>query len=220
VAAAAVVVFAAALSASKARDTGYVVAARPLAAGSVIGPDDTTTANFRLSPATAAAAFRREAALIGRSVAVDLQPGELIQSSMLAAGGAARLRPVSVPVDADSLAALAVGQEVDVLSAPGSTAADPASQSPAAVSVVLRGATLLAVGRSGSGFLSGGGSGGTVVVTLGVTDLAEAEQLVQAAHSGTVELLRAEPGDGTGPGAGTGLGAGVSGASGPAAGGS
>ena len=201
IAAAAVVVFAAAISASKTHDQSYIVAARSLAAGSVIGPGDTTTAGFRLPAAAAAGAFRQEAPLIGRSVAVGVQPGQLIESSMLTQGGVAKLRPVSVPVDADSLAALATGQEVDVLSTPasGATASSPA---PSAVTLVLRGATLLSIGRTGSGLLSGG-SGSTVVVTLGVSDLSQAEQVVQAAHTGTVELLRAEPGDGSGLGAGS-----------------
>ena len=200
VAAAAVIVFAAALSASKTHDATFVVAARPLPAGSVIGPGDTATAGFRLPASTASAAFRQEAPLIGRSLAVDLQPGQLIESSMLVQGGAARLRPVSVAVDADSLAALAAGQDVDVLSAPASGAAG--SGAPTGVAVVLRGATLLSIGRSQTGLL-GGGSGGSVVVTLGVDDLAQAEQVVQAAHTGTVELLRAEPSDGAGLGSGT-----------------
>lgn len=197
VAAAAVIVFTAALSAAGSHQTDYVVAARALPAGSVIGPGDTTTARFRLSGATAAASFRHEAPLIGRSLTVDVQPGQLIESPMLAVGGAAQLRPVSVAVESDSLGALAVGEAVDVLSTPSSS---PSGSQPAGgVTMVLRGATLESVGRSDSGLLSGG-AGGTVVVTLGVSDLQQAEQLVQAAHSGTVELLRAEPADGTGLG--------------------
>ena len=207
-AAAAVIVFAAALTAAGGHQTAYVVAARSLPAGSVIGPGDTTTARMGLSGATAASAFRQDAPLIGHAVAVDVRAGQLIQSSMLAPSGASTLRPVSVAVDSDSLAALATGEEVDVLSAPssssgsGSGSGSGGSQPGSSVSVVLRGATLLSVGRTDSGLLSSG-PGGTVVVTLGVADLDEAEQLVQAAHSGTVELLRAEPSDGTGLGSGS-----------------
>lgn len=200
VAAAAVIVFAAVLSASGRHEATYVVAARPLPAGSVIGPGDTTTGRFSLSGPTSAAAFTQPAPLIGRSVAVDVQPGQLIESPMLAAGGAARLRPVSIPVDSDSLAALAAGQAVDVLATPSASAAGSGGSAPQpSVTMVLRGATLLSLGRSSSGLLSGG-SGATVVVTLGVSDLAEAERLVEAAHTGTVELLRADPADGTGLG--------------------
>ena len=202
-AAAAVIVFTAALSAAGGHQAAYVVAARALPAGSVIGPGDTTTARLGLSGATASAAFRQSAPVIGRSLVVAVQPGQLIQSTMLTDDGAARLRPVSLPVESDSLASLAAGQAVDVLSSPSaSESASAGSETPSAVKVVLRGATLLSVGRSDSGLLSGG-SGATVVVTLGVADLDQAEQVIAASHTGTVELIRAEPSDGTGLGNGS-----------------
>lgn len=197
VATAAVVVFAAALSAAGGGRAAYVVATRSLPAGSVIGPDDLTTARMSLSGATAAASFRDGPALIGRTLAVGAGPGQLIESSMLAAGGPSDLRPVSLAVDADSVTALAAGEPVDVLATSGSGG----SGAVGGASVVLRGATLLSVGRSDSGLLSGA-TGSTVVVTIGVSDLAEAEALVSAAHAGTVELIRAEPGDGAGIGSG------------------
>lgn len=209
VATAAVVVFAAVLSAAGSHETSYVVAARPLAAGSIIGPGDVATSRFGLPAAAATASFRQPDQIIGRSVAVAVQPGQLIESTMLGDTSLTRLRPVSIPVDTAALAALVAGDPVDVLSVPAASAASSASsgsssaatQGPGVI-VVMRGATLLSVGQVGSGLLSGSG-GGTVVVTLGVADLQEAEQLVAAAHAGTVELVRAEPTDGTGPGAGT-----------------
>ena len=200
VAAAAVVVFAAALSAAGGRQASYVVAARTLPAGSVIGPGDTTTTRLGLSGPTAAAAFRQGGLLIGRTLTVPVEPGELIQAPMLGSPSGPT-RPVSIPVDADSLAALADGDSVDVLSAPASAANGGATAQAPAVNVVMRGATLMSMGRADSGLFSGT-AGGSVVVTLGVTDLAEIEQLVQAAHSGTVELVQAAPADGTGLGAG------------------
>lgn len=199
VAAAAVIVFAAALSAAGGGRQAYVVAARPIPAGAVIGPGDTTTARLGLSGAAAVRAFRTAGPLIGRSVAVAVLPGELIESSMLAPGRSSQVRPVSIPVDADSLAPLAAGDQVDVLATPSASAASGGSAPASEVTVVMRGATLISVGRSDTGLLSGSG-GGTAVVTLGVADLAEAESLIQAAHAGTVELVRAEPSDGTGPG--------------------
>lgn len=200
VAAAAVIVFATALSAAGGTQAGYVVAARPLPAGTVIGPGDTETARLGLRGATAAASFRQAGPVIGRTLQVPVQPGQLIESSMLGGTPGAGLRPVSIPVDTDSLAALDPGQLVDVLSTPSASAGTGAVAAPP-VTLVMRGATLLSVGRSDSGLLSGG-TGGTVVVTVGVSDLGEAEQLVQAAHAGTVELVRAEPSDGSGPGSG------------------
>lgn len=199
VAAAAVIVFAAALSAAGGHHASYVVAARALPAGSVIGPGDTTTARLGLSGPAAAGAFAQPGALIGRTLAVPVAPGELIESPMLGAGPSAALRPVSIPVDADSLVSLAAGEAVDALATPSASAAATASGTAPSITVVVRGATLLSISRSATGLLSGS-TGATVVATLGVTDLGEAEQLIQAAHSGTVELVRAEPGDGSGPG--------------------
>jgi Flp pilus assembly protein CpaB len=206
VAAAAVVVFALALSSAGGSRTSYVVGARPLAAGAVIGPGDTTTARLQLTGPAAAAAYRASGQLIGRTVAVAVAPGQLIEPSMLAGPPGAPSRPVSISVDSDSVAAVAPGQSVDVLSTPGTGSSAPgasAGSSAPVVSVVMRGATVLSLGRTDTGLLSGASSG-TVVATLGVSDLQEAEQLVQAAHAGSVELVQAEPGDGRGLGPGSG----------------
>ena len=203
VAAAAVIVFAAALSAAGTGPRSYVVAERALPVGAQIGPGDLGTARLGLSGATRAAAFANPAGLVGRTVAVALQPGELIQTSMLGNPAGAGLRPVSIPVDADSLSVLSTGQAVDVIelasTAAGSSSAGSGSGSAPTVTVVLRGARLWSIARSDGGALSGT-SGTTVVVTLGVADLSEAEAVVAASHAGTVELLQAEPSDGTGPG--------------------
>lgn len=222
VAAAAVVVFASALGAAGHRGRPYVVATRPLAAGSVIGPGDTTTRSMSLPSGTRQLAFADPSELIGRRLAVDVAPGALIESPVLAPGPTAALRPVSIPVDPDSLAALAPGDPVDVLELPGpATATAPASAAPAsaaptgaagaatpsaagsqapAVTVVLRGAQLLSVTRGPSGLLGTSATGTGSVVTLGVSDLSEAEAVVEAAHAGMVELVRALPSDGTGAG--------------------
>jgi Flp pilus assembly protein CpaB len=199
VAAAAVLVFTAALAASRNHDGSYVVADRALPAGTMIGPQDTATVRLGLSGATESSAFRQSSLVVGRTLAVAVGPGQLIMSSMLTTSGGSGVRPVSIPVDPDSLAALSTGVSVDVLAvAGGAGASAPAPSS--TMSVVLRGATLLSVSKPSSGFLSN--SGASVVVTLGVGNLAEAEQLVAAAHSGTIELVQAQPGDGRGPGQG------------------
>lgn len=214
IAAAAVVVFAGAIAASRSGSAGYVVAAQPLAAGTIIAPGDTATETFTLPPAARAAAFRSQGPVIGRALSVAVTPGELIQSSMLEpAGGAGALRPVSVAVDPTSLAGLAAGDSVDVLAAPGGSQASgvgsagiPTGPGPASggstsssgVTVVLRGAALLSVTRPGSTLAPVSGSG--TVVTVGVSSLAEAEMVIGAAHSGTIILVQAEPSDGVGPG--------------------
>jgi hypothetical protein len=167
-----------------------------------------------LGGGTGAAAFRSPEDLVGRTVTVTLGPGELVQSSMLGSPTGSNLRPVSIPVDPDSLAALATGDPVDVLEAPSGGASASGATGGAAgsgLTVVLRGADLTAVTRPASGLLSGDGSS-TVVVTLGVSNLAQAEAVVAASHAGTIELIRAEPSDGsgTGPASGSATGSGGS----------
>lgn len=214
IAAAAVVVFAGVVATGRGGSASYVVAAQALAAGTVIAPGDTATGTFRLPAATRVQAFADTGTVIGRALAVAVRPGELIQSSMLdPAGGGTGLRPVSVAVDTTSLAALRSGDSVDVLAAPsgsgsaggaGSAGTGPSGSSGSAsgpgpgITVVLRGAALLSVESAGSTLAPVSGSG--TVVTLGVESLEEAEMVVQAAHSGTVILVRAEPSDGVGPG--------------------
>ncbi len=118
IAAAAVLVFTGVVS-TRSHAVGYVVAARPLAAGTIIGPGDTATASIDLPGPTGSSAFRNSGVVIGRTLAVAVSPGQLIQSSMLApAGGSATLRPVSITVDSASLAGLSSGNPVDVLASP------------------------------------------------------------------------------------------------------
>jgi Flp pilus assembly protein CpaB len=170
------------------------VAARPLAAGSVLAADDLQTARMQLPASAGGQAFADSDTLVGRVLAVPLQPGELLQSSMLAPSSAQpTLRPVSVAVDANSVGALTAGQKVVVLATTGSGAA-------AQVSLVMRGAVLLDVGHPGSGVFSGPAN--SVVVTLGVSSLSEVESVVQAGQAGAITLAAAEPSDGVGPGAG------------------
>lgn len=207
VAVAAVVVFAAALSTAGKHARQYVVAARSLAQGTVIGPGDLTTASVRLPSGAAAEAFLQSAQLIGRTAMVNLTPGELIESSMLTDPGATPpLRPVTVPVDPDSVSGLGPGDRVDVLATTssggsGNSSAGGSGQPASGVTVVVRGASLIGVSRSSPGLLSGSSS--ATLATIGVADLTEVEAVVGAAHTGSVVLVQAEPSDGVGPGPGT-----------------
>jgi hypothetical protein len=192
VALAAVVVFAAALSGTNRHERTYVVADQPLAAGTVITLGDLGTARMQLPSTSSALAFTQSGLLVGRALAIAVQPGELMQTSMLTPESPqSSLRPVTASVDPDSLATLTAGQKVDVLTTIGTGASTQ-------VSVVMRGAVLVDIGRASSGVLSGPSS--SVVVTLGVSSLAEVEAIVQAQSAGTVSLVAAEPSDGTGPG--------------------
>jgi Flp pilus assembly protein CpaB len=192
---AAVVVFSAALAGGSKTGQAWVVAARPLAPGSVLGPGDLSTATMRLSRSSSALTYRDPAAVEGRSLAVALPAGALVESpELVPARSQPRLRPVSVAVDPVSLGALSPGQPVDVLTTQGSGTA-------VAIAVVVRGATLVAVTPSTSGGLAASGASGQV--TIGVASLAEVEAIVQASHAGTISLVAAEPSDGVGAGPGS-----------------
>ena len=198
VAAAALVVFAAVLAGSgtgSSRD--FVVASRSLQAGSMIEPGDLSTKSMRLPSSAAASAFGDPSRVVGRTLAVPISPGEILEGSMLTATAGPQVRPVTIPVDPASLGSLTAGQPVDVLEADGTSGS-------ATVNVILRGATLLSASRGSSGLLSNPSSG---VVTIGVGSLDEVESVIAASHSGTLTLVAAEPSDGVGPGPGTSGGA-------------
>ncbi len=195
IAVAALIVFGVALANREGDTAQYAVAGRVLAPGTVISAGDLTTSGAKLPAAARSSAFRQGASLIGRTVAVEVTPGELIESSMLApTGSPAGIRPVSVAVDPDSLGSLTVGDVVDVLA---TTTVDDSTQ----VTVVMRGASLIDVSQSSPSLESGGTAG--ALVTLGVSSLSEAEAVVAASHGGTITLVLAEPSDGVGPGPGS-----------------
>jgi Flp pilus assembly protein CpaB len=195
VAVAAVIVFTAVIASSGRHSQQYVVAAEAIPIGSIIGPGDLTAARMSLSAGAASDSFRQAGSLIGRTVAEAIRPGELVEQSMLVpVGTQPETRPVSVGVSASSLSGLAAGDAVDVLVSEGTA-------SSASVSVVMRGAVLIAAANPASGGLSGSLSGSsTSNVTLGVDTLSEVEAVVQASETGTVSLVAAEPSDGVGPG--------------------
>jgi len=210
VASAAAAVFTVALSSGHRPSESYVVANRTLAAGTVVSPGDTTLEAMSIPIGSRSSTFQQTSLLTGRSLVVPVQPGELIQATMLSpASSNPALRPVSVAVDPVSLAGLRAGDPVDVLGVPsaaiggGSTSApgEAGGSAPPTVDVVARGASLIAVDASGSPAV---GSGTSALVILGVSDLTQVEAVVAASHSGTIALVRAEPSDGSGAGSGTG----------------
>jgi Flp pilus assembly protein CpaB len=193
VAVAAAIVFAAVLSGTAHSLQTYVVASQPLPPGALLQPADLTTYRMDLPPGSRSGAFTSPELLSGRTLAVAVSPGELVQSSMLVpVASSPVLRPVSVAVDPTSLTALLPGRPVDVLEASG-------TDTGSTVTVVMRGAVLMNESSTTSSVLAGPG---TELVTLGVASLPEVEAIVQAAHAGTVSLVAAEPSDGVGPGAG------------------
>jgi Flp pilus assembly protein CpaB len=195
VAVAAVLVFTAVIANTGRHSQQFVVATGAIPTGSIIGPDDLSVAKMSLPAGAASDAFHQAGSLVGRTASEAIAPGELIEQSMLVpVGTQPATRPVSVAVSSSSLSGLAAGSAVDVLATEG-------TGSSASVSVVMRGAVLIAANNPASGGLSGSLSGSsTSNVTLGVDTLSEVEAVVQAAQTGTVSLVAAEPSDGVGAG--------------------
>src|SRR4029077_2148445 len=93
-------IFVASLAGSSHPGQSWVVAARPLAAGTVLGPGDVTSATMRLSRSAASLAYRQVDTVEGRALAVALPAGALVQNPVLVPSSQRpRMRPVSVAVD-------------------------------------------------------------------------------------------------------------------------
>jgi pilus assembly protein CpaB len=197
VAAAATLVLTGWFAATGKHGQSWVVARRTLATGTRLKPGDLTTEVMTLpTGATQAGAFRSPAALDGRILSAPLPAGELVQQgSLVPAGQAPALRPVTVTVDPADAGDLAAGTVVDVLVTEG-------TGTQTTTSVVLRGAQVVDVSSPSSSLVA---SSAGDDVTLGVSTLAEVEAVVHAAHTGTLSVVVGEPSDGTGLGASSGL---------------
>lgn len=192
VAVAVVLVFSAFVSARVRGERAWVVARTALPAGTRLSARDLATTSLGLGSGGAAAdAFGSPAALVGRTLAVTVGPGQLVLGSELSPPGTGpHLRPVPVTVPPADVVDLSAGDLVDVLAT---------ASSGHGTRLVLRGARVLAIAQPSGGLAS---SGQGQVVTLGVRSLAEAEAVVAAQHAGTLDLLAGEPSDGQGSGAG------------------
>ncbi len=194
IATSAVLVFGAWLGTRPGRGRPWVVAAVPVAAGTRITPADLRTVQAHLTGTLAATAFGSRAEVEGRTLAVALQPGELVTAPELTpAGTQPGLRPVTVTISAPELSGLVAGERVDLFETTGTA---PTSKT----TVLLRGGEVMAVTGSGGGLLSAGN--GTEVLTLGVATLPEVEAVIAAEHAGVLDVVAAEPSDGVGLGAG------------------
>jgi Flp pilus assembly protein CpaB len=191
VAAAVVIVFAAYVGSSPGRGRPWVVAAAALPAGTRLTTADLTTTTLRLGTGpTSTDAFGSPAPLVGRTLAVAVDPGELILGGELqAVGTVPTLRPVPVTVPPADLVDLGPNDLVDILATTGDTTSTRTA-------VVVRGARVESTAQPSGGDLGSGDD----VVTVGVGTLAEVEAVVAAEHAGTVDLVVGVPGDGSGPG--------------------
>lgn len=184
IAASAVVVFAAYLDATADPATRFLVAADPVASGTVIEDLDAARELFSSAPLTLVDAVAEHAvavddleSIVGHTLVAPLQRGELLQRSVLldgerAAGG--HVMSFSLPA-ADAVAgSLVPGETIDVL------ATSRGSRAPT-TSYIVRGVPLLAV--------STGGSGSNVVLTVALGGVDEVQALGHAVHTATVFVV-------------------------------
>jgi Flp pilus assembly protein CpaB len=181
VAASAVGLFAAYAQASARHRTSYVVARHALAPGTRLSTADLALSAMDLPPEVRSRAFRDVDEVAGTTLVAPLAAGELLQASALVAtrpGGAARV--LSFPVERSGVGPLKPGERVDVLATFG-TGVD------AFTTVVLSQALVVEVDRSKSAL----GDTGSVVLTVGVDDLAEGVALAHAVQLGKLTVVAA-----------------------------
>lgn len=194
VASAAVAVFAAYLSATAAPTTRYLVADTTIAPGTVVEDRSAALELFAAAPIDLAAPVDRRVVsvdrldeLAGRVILVAMERGDLLQHSALQdVGGLDDTQVMSFAVPtADAVAGTLVpGERVDVLATyPGSGSSY--------TSFVVRGVPLVGIDT--------GGSGGSVVLTVGVSALEDVQALGHAVNTASVFVTRSRlpstPGD-------------------------
>lgn len=192
IAASAVVVFAAYLDATADPATRFLVAADPVASGTVIEDIDAARGLFSSAPLTLVDAVAEHAvevddleSIVGHTLVAPLQRGELLQRSVLLDGERAtggHVMSFSLPA-ADAVAgSLVPGETIDVL------ATGRGSRAPT-TSYIVRGVPLLAV--------SSGGSGSNVVLTVALGGVDEVQALGHAVHTATVFVVSTTATEGT-----------------------
>jgi Flp pilus assembly protein CpaB len=202
VAAAAVGTFAAWTGADEPPSTRYVVAARPLPVGTVVGADDLEVVAFDAPPALAERSFDTVSVVVGQRTVAPLGAGELVQrSAVVTPEGDDPGRQLSFAVDvADALAGtLEVGEQVDLLATYGTAADDSLTE------VVAAGATVAGLP------LGDDGARGQTVVLLGLPPDSDVLAVAHAIRQGALTVVRTagEPlaaGERYRPGAGDGRG--------------
>lgn len=190
---AAVGTFGAYLTATAAPSTTYLVAARALQIGHVIGEDDLVgDTTFRAvaldlpdeqSTRAVAAGTGDLAGLVGQVVVAPVSPGDLVQRSQFvdvadAADGVAM--SFSLPVDRALAGRVGAGERVDLVATFAGAGATGST-----TRVVARDVTVVAVLAGGDGL-----QGGRVTLTVEVPDLATAQQVQHAVDTAQVALLR------------------------------
>jgi hypothetical protein len=169
---------------SASKTTGWLSAARPLAAGHVLVAGDLKTVQAHL-PAAASGRYFTSApgSLVGKTLATPVQAGELLAAGALAQPGVAESRIVPVVVRAGRVPALAAGDRVDVY-----VLTKPTSQPSAATATQGREVRVLTAAVFVSEDLL---NSGDTSVQLRVSP-GDAITAVAASQSGRVDLVRVD----------------------------
>lgn len=182
VAAAAVGLFAAYQGMHGGPSHSYVVAARPIAAGTKVEAGDLTLELIDLPPKVQARAFNDPAALVGATAVTKLDTGELVQpSAVVAKAGDRPAREVSFPIERGRLSAtLEEGERVDLLATFG-------GGNEAFTTVVLRNAQVVSIERAKVGL----GDNGTAVIGVSIDDDGDEVAVAHAIQEGKLTVVRA-----------------------------
>lgn len=166
-------------------ESSYAVASRPLPAGTKLGPGDVVLEPLALPDRLRSRSFDTATKLIGATLVAPLAQGELVQASVVAAGGnTSNRREISFSVDAGELTrSLQPNQRVDVIATYG-------TGSDAVTAVAVPSAQVVALSDSSSVV-----AGGDTVVTVGLDTENDALALAHALALGriTVVLTSAGP---------------------------
>lgn len=188
VAAAALAIFAAYLSATAGPDTTWVVAARDLSIGQTLRAGDVELVPIDLPEAQASRSFNVVDVLEGAVVVAPLQEGELVQQSAVAVSGGPGLHQLSfsLPSERALLGVIKPNERVDVLATYG-------QGTDAYTVVVVRGAQVLDESDIGGGEV--GGSSAARAFTIGVPRAEQALAVSHALNAGVVSLVRTTAAD-------------------------
>lgn len=186
IALAALAAFAASTGVGSDDGTGYVVAARDIREGQVLGPDDVELATIDLPAGVAGSAQTSIAEVEGTVATVGITAGDLVERGDLVrtdggtTGGPAA--EFAFPVDASVAlgGALEPGDTIQVLATYG-------SGSGSRTRVVLNHARVLAVPGVDEGQL---GEGSSLVITVAVPDQRDRLNIANAAAEATLSVVR------------------------------
>jgi Flp pilus assembly protein CpaB len=177
-------VFVAARGAGQKSTHEYVVAAHEVTAGTRLSDADLSTAALELPGGLASHAFTSRQSVVGQVAVAHLSAGDLVQSSVVAAGDAADARmQLSIPVErARALdGTLEPGERVDVL-------ATYAGDGNGNTIVVARDAEVRRVDNGARNALSASDNS---VLVLAVNDPDAALAVAHASQAGKITIVRA-----------------------------